>query len=169
MVFVGVGVLSIFNYPATVFFSQGFWLSYFAVAGLIWAFSPRSKSVGPVFGFLLAQVAIFLWLTHLLGILVGEVSLLSIPANLLALPIITVVTLPALILGLSLYFVAPDLAIWLLYLADFSIALIYAWLAGLQSVVPEYSRTFGYFLCLSLWLGSLPVYLCLYRFYWLRG
>lgn len=65
------------------FFSQGFWLSYFAVAGLIWAYSPRSKSVGPVFGFLLAQGAIFL--------------------------------------------------------------------------------------CLSLWLGSFPVYLRVYRFYWLRG
>jgi len=143
------------------FFSQGFWLSYFAVAGLIWAFSPRSKSVGPVFGFLLAQVAIFLWLTPLLGILVGEVSLLSIPANLLALPIITVVTLPALILGLSLYFVAPDLAIWLLYLADFSIALIYAWLAGLQSVVPEYSRTFGYF---SLFVALVGFIACLFMF-----
>jgi len=127
------------------FFSQGFWLSYFAVAGLIWAFSPRSNIVGPVFGFLLAQCVIFLWLSPVLGLLVGEVSLLSVPANLLALPIITVITLPMLIIGLGLYFIAPELGIGLLQFADFSLALIFAWLQGLQAAVPEYNRSFGYF------------------------
>jgi len=127
------------------FFSQGFWLSYFAVAGLIWNFSPRSNIVGPVFGFLLAQCVIFFWLSPILGGLVGEVSLLSMPANLLALPIITIVTLPALIIGLGLYSIAPELGVGLLQLADFSIALIFAWLQGLHAAAPEYNRTFGYF------------------------
>ena len=127
------------------FFSQGFWLSYFAVAGLIWTFSPRSNIVGPVFSFLLAQSVIFFWLSPLLGVLVGEVSLLSVPANLLALPIITIVTLPALIAGLGLYFITPELGAGLLQLADFSIALVFAWLQGLQVAALEYNRTFGYF------------------------
>ena len=127
------------------FFSHGFWLSYFAVAGLIWTFSPRSNIVGPVFGFLLAQCVIFLWLSPVLGLFVGEVSLLSLPANFLALPIITIITLPLLIIGLCLYFIAPGLGIGLLQLADFSLALIFSWLQGLQAATPQYSQSFGYF------------------------
>ena len=70
---------------------------------------------------------------------------MSVPANLLALPIITVITLPMLIIGLGLYFIAPELGIGLLQFADFSLALIFAWLQGLQAAVPEYNRSFGYF------------------------
>ena len=68
------------------------------------------------------------------------------PANLLALPIITIASLPALIIGLGLYSIAPELGVGLLQLADFSIALIFAWLQGLQAGVPEFNRTFGCFL-----------------------
>jgi competence protein ComEC len=136
--------LSLVFQPLSLF-SQGFWLSYFAVAGLLWAFSPRSNTVGPIVGFLLAQAVVLLWLSPILGLLVGEVSLLALPANLLALPIITLVTLPSLIIGLGLYGILPELGLGFLYLADFSIALIFAWLQGLQAAVPEYNRSFGYF------------------------
>ena len=93
------------------------------------------------------------WVSPLLVLLLGEASLLSMPANFLTVPIVTLVTVPTLFLGLGL----AMLAFWLpalsavqnlseltLQVADFSLALVDVLLTALLESVPQHSVSVGY-------------------------
>ena len=134
-------------------FHSGFWLSYGAVAVLIAFFGPRSPSSGTVASVIQAQGALWLGLTPLVVLLLAESSLLVVPANLLTVPIMTLVTVPTLFLGLGMGFMqsifpeAENLG-WLcsfaLRAADFSLALIDVLLNALLNTLPQRSSSIGY-------------------------
>ena len=73
-------------------FHAGFWLSYGAVAALVCFFSTRHPACSAVSALVQAQIVLSLGLSPLLVLLLGEASLLSMPANFLTVPIVTLVT-----------------------------------------------------------------------------
>ena len=138
--------------PLQVFHS-GFWLSYGAVAVLLAFFGPRSPSSGTVAAVVQAQAALWLGLTPLVVLLLSESSLLVVPANLLTVPIMTLVTVPTLFLGVGigmLQMFAPQmesiaaLCTLLLGVADFSLELIDVLLNALISALPPQSSSIGF-------------------------
>ncbi len=85
-----------------VIFLQGFWLSYLAVGVLLMVFQSQLVRDSWLAALLKCQLALQLALTPILGGVVGEVPLIAPVANLLAVPIITLLTLPAALLGFAL-------------------------------------------------------------------
>lgn len=124
---------------------QGFWLSYTAVAVLCWGVVGYQRRLGNVTTFLRAQIVLFVSMAPLLGVLVGAIPLLSIPANLLAVPVVTLVTLPSLLLGLALTKVSGDISLWLLTVADMSLHTVFNILDWLLMTAPVQFQSFGYF------------------------
>ncbi len=122
---------------------QGFWLSFAAVAGLLVAFAPCRPIPTPVRSFVACQLVLLVWLTPWLGVTVGDVPWVSSLANLLVVPIVTLLTIPCGMLGLILH-VLPGfevLGLGLLQVADISMALV---LQALKSV-QNFSWQGGYF------------------------
>ena len=100
-----------------------------------------------------AQGALWLGLTPLVILLLAESSLLVVPANLLTVPIMTLVTVPTLFVGLGIGFmqsIFPEaeglgwLCTVVLRVADFSLALIDALLNALLNTLPQRSSSIGY-------------------------
>ncbi|MDT8438033.1 MAG: DNA internalization-related competence protein ComEC/Rec2 [Wenzhouxiangellaceae bacterium] len=81
----------------------GFWLSFGAVAVLIWMFSGRQQRPGAVRGLLLAQLAVAVGLLPLnLGIF-GQWAPTAWLANLIAIPLVGLWILPLLLIALLLF------------------------------------------------------------------
>ena len=134
-------------------FHAGFWLSYGAVAALVGYFYPRRPAGGSVSALVQAQLVLSLGLSPLLVLLLGEASLLSMPANFLTVPIVTLVTVPFLFFGVILGLLpqwllasaaVQGLSALTLRVADFSLALVDILLAALLHSVPEHSASVGY-------------------------
>jgi competence protein ComEC len=89
---------------------QGFWLSFSAVGGLIWYFSPQLAKVGRVRQLLLMQTVLLVVMVPLLAGLNGVVPLISPLANLLVVPMVTLLVLPlSFLTGFAVIF-APSFA-----------------------------------------------------------
>ena len=134
-------------------FHAGFWLSYGAVAALVGYFYSRRPVAGPVSALVQAQMVLSLGLSPVLVLLLGEASLLSMPANFLTVPIVTLVTVPFLFMGVILGLLpswlgasaaVQALSAVALRVADFSLALVDILLAALLHSVPEHSASVGY-------------------------
>lgn len=134
-------------------FHAGFWLSYGAVAALVGFFSARHPVCGTVSALVQAQIVLSLGLSPLLVLLLGEASLLSMPANFLTVPIVTLVTVPMLFSGLALGLLPhwlpassaiQSLSTLTLQVADFSLALVDVLLTALLHSVPQHSASVGY-------------------------
>lgn len=79
---------------------MGFWLSFGAVACLILAFSGRLKGPGALWGLALAQVAVVGGLWPILAALEQPASALAFPANLVAIPLMSLLVMPLLFVAL---------------------------------------------------------------------
>ncbi len=80
-------------------FAPGFWLSFAAVAALLWSGSGRLRPQSAWRGWLTTQWTVTLALTPLLLVLFHEVSLVSPLANALAVPLISLIAVPACLLA----------------------------------------------------------------------
>jgi competence protein ComEC len=122
---------------------QGFWLSYFAVASLLLYFGPRQPRPSWVSGLLLCQLVLFFGLVPWLGLSAGEIPLISPLANMLVVPVMTLITIPLGMSGVLLQqFPGLDVvAHWCLLVADISLSVVLALLQKLQGTLPS----FGYF------------------------
>ena len=143
-ILVATFVLTMLLQPLSIL-QQGFWLSYMAVAVLCWGLMSYQRQQGRVIMFVRVQVVLFICMAPLLGVVVGAVPAISIPANMLVVPVVTLVTLPSLLLGLLLTPLAYDISHALLVLADFSLATVFAVLDWLLALVPLGLQSFGYF------------------------
>ncbi|NCF45036.1 MAG: DNA internalization-related competence protein ComEC/Rec2 [Proteobacteria bacterium] len=127
---------------------SGFWLSFGAVAVLLGFFYPRRPRAGSVASLLQVQGVLWLGLSPLLVLLLGEVAVGSMLANLLTVPIVTLVTVPALFIGTALAFLGGSLSHGasdgLLHAADFSLVLVDVLLNMLLDQMPARSATVGY-------------------------
>lgn len=103
---------------------QGFWLSYAAVAVLLFYFAQRAPVFTRVRGFLLCQWVLLIGLSPWLGVTAGEVPLVSPLANLLVVPVMSMLTIPLAMAGGLLSTLVQPLGHACLWLADISLALV---------------------------------------------
>ncbi|EIJ36168.1 DNA internalization-related competence protein ComEC/Rec2 [Thiothrix nivea] len=90
--------------------SAGFWLSFGAVSLLAWLGMRRHRQ-GKM-AFLWVQLALSLGMLPLTAGFFGSVSLVSPLANLLAIPYVTVLVVPLILLGVLLTGILPGVAAW---------------------------------------------------------
>lgn len=127
--------------------SVAFWLSYGAALILLRIYLDQSsrrrtdaetgyfKRLGAHIGLLLStQGKIFVALLPLMLMFFQQFSYWSIPANLLAVPIIGIMVVPLLVLAMSFYRVIPSISNWLLTLTDYLLQALTRVLHGLDQI-----------------------------------
>ena len=126
--------------------TQGFWLSFGAVAVLVAGFARRSPRPGWLAGLVRAQLLMLFAMTPMTAAMVGEVAPLAGLSNLFAVPWISLVTVPLVMLSLVLALLGLpfDWLGWIL--ADLSLS---ALLAGLEAL----GRNPPHLTPISLWQG----------------
>lgn len=88
---------------------QGFWLSFGAVSVLVLLFSLRLRQAGWLQGLVLAQLAVFAALWPILEVLGQSQVVVGFVANLFAIPWVSLVVMPVLVLGALVMAIFPFL------------------------------------------------------------
>ncbi|MBL4647949.1 MAG: DNA internalization-related competence protein ComEC/Rec2 [Gammaproteobacteria bacterium] len=105
--------------------SMGFWLSFTAVAVLIYALAARVRLKGFYWKIIRPQYAVVVGLLPLTLLFFHQASLVSPIANVIAIPWVSFVTVPLSLLGALLSLVLPSLAYY--FLAAAQLSLYYIW------------------------------------------
>ena len=124
---------------------QGFWLSFGAVSLLICVFAGRLGSTGWLAGLVLAQGAVFAGLWPLLELTGQGQPVGGLLANILAIPWVSLVVMPAIIIGGLTIAVFPDSSSLIVQIIDAVLGVMWSfleWVAGigwpdLEGTVPE--------------------------------
>jgi competence protein ComEC len=103
--------------------APGAWLSFGAVAVILLAVAGRVRRDGPIAAFARVQLAITIGLVPLLLTAFGSVSLISPLANVIAIPLFTLVLVPTVLLGACAASIWPPAGEWVLALP----ALVMQW------------------------------------------
>lgn len=145
-----------------IFVQQGFWLSYAAVASLLVYFAPRQGALTWVRGLVICQGVLFVGLLPWLGITVGEFPLISPLANLIVVPLMTLVTIPVGITGavISNIGVFEGLAHGCLLIADFSVSVVLVLLKLCRGAAPSvgyFSVSVGLCAWVAFLIMTLPI------------
>lgn len=98
----------------------GFWFSFIAVAVLMWIFIPRHGPIPAWRRVLLAQFGISLVMAPLGMYWFQQASLPGLLANLLAIPVVSMVVVPLILIALPLLWVPGPCAVWILTAAGHS-------------------------------------------------
>ncbi len=114
---------------------QGFWLSFGAVTTLYLALGHRHGD-GPLTSLLRAQLGLSLGMLPLVAMSTATVPWTGVPANLIAVPAMSLVVVPLTLLGGCLAAVWAWAAAWALILADHAVGLLLAWLTWLATAPP---------------------------------
>jgi len=115
-------------------FDIGFWLSFTAVGALLLAFvGRRSLNRQPLVSLVKSQWLVFVGLLVPLSLLVGSASLLAPLANLVAIPLVTFLVVPWLLLSALFAGLWPALSDWLLMPATWGLWALDHWLGWLLS------------------------------------
>ncbi|HZF15649.1 MAG TPA: DNA internalization-related competence protein ComEC/Rec2 [Steroidobacteraceae bacterium] len=128
---VGLALFAVLLLDPFATLSAGFWLSFATVAGILFALEGRSGRRSQWRELLPAQLAATLCLLPLTLALFGTVSLLSPLINLLAIPIFSLVLVPAILLGVALLAVPGGLAGLWFSLIERAVALVWPAFAAL--------------------------------------
>lgn len=135
-----VALIAILTMDPFAVHSVGFWLSFSAVGLLIWVGSGRFRSMGFAQGLAHAQWVLAIGLLPMLIWFFQMVPLWMAVANLFAVPWVSFVVVPLLMLVHILMWLVPVLAVPVMKLVDLSIDLLWQWLALLESIrLPEWS------------------------------
>jgi competence protein ComEC len=98
--------------------SAGFWLSFIAVAVIVYAVSGRLGRLGPMWGTIKINWVTSVGLSPLLLLFFQQVSLVAPLANLVAVPVISLLVVPLSLLAVIVMFILPEMADKLFYLVD---------------------------------------------------
>jgi len=133
-----IALVLVLLYDPLAAYDIGFWLSFGAVAMLIFCFSGRisitKKStvqqiyVNQFVLFIKSQWVMFIGLLIPLAVLVHTSSLLAPPANFIAIPVITFFVVPCLMLAALCHFTFSSLEGFFLHCAEFGMSLVHEWL-----------------------------------------
>ena len=135
--------------------SQGFWLSFGAVAALIAGFARLAPRPGWLAGLLRAQVLMLFAMTPLTAAVVGEIAPVAGLSNLFAVPWLSFVVVPLVMLALVAMILGLPLD-WLAWsLADWSLGVLLGGLEALDRGSPHLAP-------IALWRGacSLVAFAC---------
>lgn len=146
----------VFSDPMAIL-SESLWLSAFAVCGLIfwyqWVPLPRmaiNRWLRPFADLLYLQAGVTLLLIPLQVILFHGISMTSLVANLFAVPLITLVSVPLILAGM-VFGEVPVLGAWFWALADKSLAGVFALLAELPEGWKELDRRYQFLAFIAWW------------------
>ncbi|EGW19881.1 DNA internalization-related competence protein ComEC/Rec2 [Methylobacter tundripaludum] len=98
--------------------SAGFWLSFLAVSVIVYTVSGRLGKLGPVWGAIKINGVTSVGLSPLLLLFFQQVSLIAPLANLIAVPVISLLVVPLSLLAVIIMFILPTLASKLFFLVD---------------------------------------------------
>lgn len=112
-----IALVAVTIYDPLAIFDRGAWLSFFAVALILWVLQGRLRTPGVIHGWLLVQLAIFVGLAPLLAFAFGGFPWISVVANALAIPVMGFLVVPGALLSAAIMPVAPTLAEYVLHLA----------------------------------------------------
>ena len=119
----------------------GFWFSFLCVAVLLMLFVPRSGPMSVWRRVLLAQLGISLVMAPLSLYWFQQASLPGLLANLVAIPVVSMLVVPLVLLALPLLWLPWPLAAWLLSMAGHIAAALLVFLESISSLQPEFLGT----------------------------
>jgi competence protein ComEC len=140
----------------------GFWFSFVAVAVLMMIFVPRQGQMPVWRKMLYAQLAISLVMAPLGMYWFQQASLPGLLANLVAIPVVSMVIVPLILAALVVLWLPGPLAGWLLTMAGYTahwLFLMLEYLSGIQPVVFASTRIPGLVATLLAMLGAAIVLL----------
>ncbi len=112
---------------------MGFWLSFAAVACLLIVFGGRINQPGAITALVTAQVAVMAGLWPALQSFGREATLTALPANLFAIPVLSLFLMPVLLFAGPLVLLSERTASWVEPGLDLAFGLFWQVLAGLAS------------------------------------
>ncbi len=113
---------------------QGFWLSFGAVTVLVLVFSRRMSSPGWAGALTLAQVAVFAGLWPVLAVLGQGQPVSGLLANVFAIPWVSAVVMPVLMVGAALVWLLPQSQMWVVECFDLVLGVLWNVLVWLSSL-----------------------------------
>lgn len=113
--------------------SAGFYLSFMAVACLIYTTSNRLSATSFYWRYVRPQMGVVIGLMPLSLWFFGQSSLLGFIANSVAIPLVSFIIVPLILIAALSLLISTSLAQFALYLASLAIKLLLAWLAYLSS------------------------------------
>jgi competence protein ComEC len=133
-----IALVLVLLYDPLAAYDMGFWLSFCAVAMLIFCFSGRITlaqkytltmiAKNHVSLFVKSQWVMFIGLLIPLAILIHTSSLLAPPANFIGIPLITFFVVPCLILSALCHFSVPSAEDFFLHCAEWGMSVVHEWL-----------------------------------------
>jgi competence protein ComEC len=103
-----LGALAVLLLDPLAPLAVGFWLSFVAVAVILFVGTGHVREPGVLAGFTRVQMAVTIGLVPVLAGAFGSVSLVSAAVNVAAIPLYTLVIVPAILVGTAVTLVAPD-------------------------------------------------------------
>ncbi len=119
----------------------GFWFSFVAVAVLMMLFVPRYADTPAWRKMLLAQLGISLVMAPLGMYWFQQASLPGLLANLIAIPVVSMIVVPLILLALLLLYLPGPLALWLLTAAGHTANYLFLLLEQLSTLQPSVFNT----------------------------
>ncbi|MDX1457862.1 MAG: DNA internalization-related competence protein ComEC/Rec2 [Marinobacter sp.] len=136
---------------------QGFWLSFAAVALLILAFARRLRPASRPGTLVIAQLAVFIGLWPVLALAGQSTTGGSFVANLLAIPWLSLVVMPILLIGGCILAIAPGFSAEVGEVFDLVLGVLWSWLVEV-SALPVFTLSGSFALAA---LVALAVMVCL--------
>ena len=102
-----LGLIAVLLHEPLAPLAVGFWLSFGAVAAILIVGSGHLARPGLVRGFALAQLAVTVGLVPVLVGCFGSVSLVSVLVNIVAIPLYTIIVVPAVLLATACVLLSP--------------------------------------------------------------
>ena len=102
-----LGALAVLALDPLAPLAVGFWLSFGAVAVILFVVSGQLSRPGVLPGFAQVQLAVTIGLVPVLAGSFGSISLVAAPVNALAIPLYTLIIVPAVLLATALTLAAP--------------------------------------------------------------
>ena len=115
--------------------AAGFWLSFLAVSLIVYAVSGRLGKLGHVWSAIKLHWVTSVGLSPLLLLFFQQVSLIAPLANLVAVPVISLLVVPLSLLAVMVMFISPILADKLFYLVDIVLQGLW-WLLAYLAEIP---------------------------------
>jgi len=132
---VAIALFAILLYDPIAVLSAGFWLSFLAVAIIIYAVAGRLAKPGYIEGVAKINWATTLGLSPLLLLFFQQVSLIAPVANFIAVPVISLLVVPLSLIAVMMLFISPLLVKALLLPVEYTLQGL-CWLLGQMATIP---------------------------------
>ncbi len=113
-----IALFAVLLFDPLAVLAPGFWLSFIAVSLIVYSVSGRLGKLGPIWGAINIHWAMSVGLSPLLLLFFQQVSLIAPLANMVAVPVISLLVVPLSLLAVIVMFISSTLAGKLFYWVD---------------------------------------------------